>query len=122
LTARFQRSRRLLNAADYRRVFSAPDWKTGQAEVLLLARRSSLETHRLGLAIAKKHVPTAVRRNLLKRLARERFRTLQSSDPKLDIVVLTRPAARTASRENLRNAIDRQFDRLNRKATDEHTA
>lgn len=97
-------------------MFSAPDFKAGQSEVLLLARHSNRKKHRLGLAVAKKHVTSAVGRNRLKRLARERFRFLPDTDPSLDIVVLTRPGAEQASRGALRQALDRQFTRVQKKA------
>ena len=119
MAARLKRFQRLLDAADYRRVFSAPDFKAGQSEVLLLARRSTQKNHRLGLAVAKKHVSGAVERNRLKRLARERFRFLADTDPSLDIVVLTRPGAEQASRGALRQALDRQFTRVQRKVQQE---
>ena len=122
LAARLRRFQRLLNAADYRCVFSAPDFKAGQSEVLLLARRSTQVAHRLGLAVAKKHIPSAVRRNRLKRLARERFRFLPATSPSLDIVVLTRPGAKDASRHALREALDRQFTRIQQKTTRDQTA
>jgi ribonuclease P protein component len=112
----FDRSRRLLCAADYRRVFEGPQFKAGQNEVLLLARDNALHRHRLGLAIAKKHLPRAVQRNLLKRLTRERFRMLAPFEPSLDIVVLSRPGAAVAGREALRHALDQQFARLERRA------
>lgn len=128
--ASFSRVRRLLTAADYRAVFSAPEIKSGQNELLLLARRNNLPTHRLGLAIAKKHIPTAVGRNALKRRIREYFRreiaataTYQgnhrSSDScvgKLDIIALTRAAAGKAPPDELTKAIDRQFRRLIQRA------
>ncbi len=110
--AKFQPAQRLLTAADYRQVFNAPDFKTGRREFLLLARRNSEPTHRLGLAVAKKHVPTAVRRNLIKRLARECFRHTESTVPMLDIVVLTRPGAREAERQALRESLAVLFARL----------
>ena len=108
----FRPRQRLLNAGDYRLVFKAPDHKAGQREILLLARRNDLARHRLGLAVAKKHIRTAVKRNLLKRLARENFRQLKAPDQGMDIVVLSRPGAATSSRTDLRNALAAQFRRL----------
>ena len=113
----FDRRRRLLSAGDYRSVFEGSQFKAGQNEVLLLARGNTLDRHRLGLAIAKKHLPLAVQRNLLKRLARERFRSFPAFEPALDIVVLSRPGARDAGRDALREALERQFARLQRRAT-----
>lgn len=78
----------------------------------MLARSNNLGRHRLGLAIAKKHVPLAVRRNLIKRLTRERFRTLPQQSNCLDIVVLTRAGAKGAANTDLFHAIERQFIRL----------
>jgi ribonuclease P protein component len=112
----FPRSQRLTSAGDYRQVFSAPDLKAGEKQLLLLARGNDLSRHRLGLAIAKKHIPTAVKRNLMKRLTREHFRHMPQADPYLDIVVLSRPAAGSATRQDLNAALARQFDRLLRRA------
>lgn len=112
MPALFQPEQRLLTAADYRQVFSKPDFKAGQSELLLLARHNDLPQHRLGLAVAKKHVPTAVKRNIIKRLAREHFRVLGPKAPSLDIVVLTRPGARDASKAKIKDALRKQFSRL----------
>lgn len=109
---RLRPHQRLLTAADYRRVFEQPDAKAGQRELLVLARHNTLSHHRLGLAIAKKHVPLAVNRNQIKRIAREQFRHLQSAQPALDIVILTRPGARDATRAGLRKALEQLFQRL----------
>ncbi|MFK8041519.1 ribonuclease P protein component [Congregibacter sp.] len=112
MAAKFRPSQRLLTADDYRQVFKKPDQKAGQKELLLLARQNNLPQHRLGLAVAKKHVPTAVKRNVIKRLAREHFRTLGPKTPSYDIVVLTRPGARNASATGISSALNKQFARL----------
>jgi ribonuclease P protein component len=109
---RFPRSRRLLKGSEYKRVFAAPDVKAGENCLLLLARKNTCRRHRLGLAVAKKHIPTAVKRNLVKRLSREVFRNMSDASPHLDIVVLSRPAAASATRGELREAFTRQFERL----------
>jgi len=108
----FHRRDRLLTAADYRRVFADPDAKAGQAEILLLAIRNGSPRHRLGLAVARKHLPSAVKRNLLKRIAREHFRRLPPPQNGLDIVLLSRPAADRANRVQLALAVDAQLLRL----------
>lgn len=112
VAAGFTSHQRLLTASDYKRVFDAPDHKAGQRELLMLARKNGLKKHRLGLAIAKKHVPHAVNRNLIKRIARERFRHLIQEHPGLDIVVLTRPGAGRADKVTISAALGRQFTRL----------
>lgn len=112
MTQRLRRQQRLLTAADYRRVFQRSERRAGSDELLLLARSSDLPRHRLGLAVARKHAPRAVQRNLIKRLAREQFRHLAPTQPALDIVILSRPAARDANREQLARVIKRLFHRL----------
>ena len=83
----------------------------------MLARANALPHHRLGLAVAKKHVPLAVNRNRIKRVAREHFRHLAPAQPALDIVILTRPAAGTASRAAIGEALQRLFQRLGLEST-----
>lgn len=112
VAAMFRPSQRLLSASDYSQVFKNPDHKAGQKELLLLARHNELPQHRLGLAVAKKHVPTAVKRNVIKRLAREHFRGIKPQTPSFDIVILTLPGARNASRESIKAALSKQFARL----------
>jgi ribonuclease P protein component len=109
---RLRPSQRLLTAEGYRQVFKHSTAKAGQGELLMLARQNVLSHHRLGLAVAKKHVPLAVNRNLIKRLAREQFRRLDQAQPTLDIVILTRPAARGATRSALNSALEKLFRRL----------
>lgn len=108
----FPRSRRLLTAAQYRRVFQNTARRARREALMGLAVPNDLPHHRLGLAVAKKHVPTAVRRNLIKRLAREQFRHLKPGQSPLDIVILSRPAARSATREQLRQALEQLFTKL----------
>ncbi|KGE04433.1 Ribonuclease P protein component [Pseudohaliea rubra DSM 19751] len=91
--------------------------KAGQREFLLLARPSEQSHHRLGLAVAKKHVARAVRRNRIKRIARECFRHLPTPTVPLDIVFLTRPGAGDLDKVALARGIDRQFRRLLERAT-----
>lgn len=118
----FQRKRRLVTASHYKEVFSRPDNKSGQRELMLLAKKNTLPTNRLGLAVAKKHVPTAVKRNLIKRLAREHFRHLSATASPTashwDIVVLTRPGAATADRAALNAALKKQFTKLGLRTSD----
>ena len=109
---RFRPQQRLRSAADYRSVFQQPDARVGRRELLVLARANALPHHRLGLAIAKKHIPLAVNRNRIKRVAREQFRHLAPAHPGLDIVILTRPGADGADKAAIKEALQRLFQRL----------
>ncbi len=63
---------------------------------------SSGPSSRLGLAISRKSAGLAVRRNLIKRQARQTFRLLKELDRcQLDIVLVAKSAGRGAERQAL---------------------
>ncbi|MFN2287116.1 MAG: ribonuclease P protein component [Chromatocurvus sp.] len=117
MTNRFGEDKRLLCANDYRVVFNGAKWRAGQKDFLLLARTNDHGHHRLGLAVAKKHVRLATRRNRVKRQVREAFRTLPGSLPGLDIVFLTRPGSASSGPGVLSADLPRQLQQLCRKAS-----
>jgi ribonuclease P protein component len=113
LSQQFPRDKRLVTAADYRRVFSDPK-KSADAffTVLARARQADAGGPRLGLAIAKKQLRNATDRNRVKRLARENFRCNETLVDGIDFVVLTRASARQASNRTLNDSLSRHFRRL----------
>jgi len=78
--------------------------------VLVQIRTNTLGYARLGLTTSKRHVPLAVRRNRIKRLIREWFRTGQEQLGAVDVLVrLMAPAASTEVQLDLRSLFpDRQ--------------
>ncbi len=86
----FDKSRRLLCAADYAFVFNQATHKVAHRHYLVLARQSDAGRARLGLVIAKKNIRLATRRNRIKRVVRETFRLHQDTLDSLDIVFLAR--------------------------------
>jgi len=88
--ASFGRGRRLLNSADYSRVFDAADHKVSHKYYLILARKKPEGQARLGLVVSKKNIRLATARNRAKRVVRETFRTHAESLNSLDIVFLAR--------------------------------
>lgn len=86
----FPKQDRLLNAADYKAVFSAAEYKVSCRFFLILANKNNCKHSRLGLVIAKKNVAKAVQRNRVKRIVREFFRQHREQLPGLDLVVLAR--------------------------------
>ncbi len=80
----------------------------------LLARRNSVAIPRLGLAIARKHSRTAVRRNLLKRLSRETVRRHRETLAGWDVVILSRPQVWEGDRRELREELDGLLTKLGR--------
>ncbi|PCH62520.1 MAG: ribonuclease P protein component [SAR86 cluster bacterium] len=106
--AGFPKKLRLLNAADYKAVFSGAQFKVSCRHFLILAISTPAASPRLGLVIAKKNVSKAVHRNRIKRLIRNSFRLNQSLLASLDIVVLARQ--KSDSLEN--NVIDEKISVL----------
>jgi len=70
---------------------------------------------RLGLAVGVKTAGNAVKRNRIKRLARESFRHRQHELPCLDVVVNARPAAATSSSVEIRASLQSHWDRIVRR-------
>jgi len=108
----FPKTKRLLKASDYSRVFDAAQAKASHPYLLLLARRSDGPTHRLGLVIAKKNVRLAVQRNRIKRVAREFFRTLPEQAPAMDVVLLTRRGIDQLDNAALSSILQQQWQKL----------
>ncbi len=67
---------------------------------------------RLGLAVAKKRIRRANRRNRLKRLVRESFRENQNRLAGLDLVVVALATADRAPGRVLRGSLDRHWTTL----------
>ncbi len=81
---RFSRASRLLKPSEFQAVFDARQATRGQWLTAHRADTTSFEPDlvlsgsrngRLGLVVAKRLVPTAARRNLIRRIVREYFRT-----------------------------------------------
>lgn len=105
----FTRSQRLLEAAQFRRVFESND-KVGDRYWTILYRDNNCAAARLGMAVAKKRVKRAVDRSRLKRLVRESFR--HQDLPCVDIVVMPRDGTVSASSQDLKTSLDKQWSRI----------
>lgn len=116
-TGRFSRQQRLLKPSEFKRVFTRPA-KAGDKHLTLLGRKNELGHARLGLAIAKRNIKTAVARNRIKRMVRESFRQVHARLGALDIVVLAKPPAAQASKKELFKALDHLWQDLENKCKD----
>ena len=85
--------------------------KVADASLLILAKPNGRQPSRLGLVVAKKNIPTAVQRNLLKRVVRETFRQHQFEIP-LDIVFLARSGANNLAAKQLTMQLRRSWETL----------
>ena len=101
----FPREARLLDGASYAQVFKR-NQRLNNRYWIVLVHRSGLEGSRLGLAIAKKRAKRAVDRNRIKRIARESFRQNRVLLNGLDMVVMNKDQAKTATRVELRQSLD----------------
>jgi ribonuclease P protein component len=104
----FPNQLRLRTPADYKKVFANPS-KSVDKYFTVLAVENRLNYPRLGLAIAKKSIKTAVARNRIKRAARESFRLQRQQIGNFDFVVLARGDALTAPSLILRKSLDRHW-------------
>ncbi|PCI77431.1 MAG: ribonuclease P protein component [SAR86 cluster bacterium] len=111
----FPKTSRLLNAADYKAVFSNAQFKVSCRHFLVLANCNSRSSARLGLVIAKKNVALAVQRNRIKRQLRSTFRHNRELLDKLDLVVLARKDAHTLDNKELKETIDSLWQDLHGK-------
>ncbi|WP_308364630.1 MULTISPECIES: ribonuclease P protein component [unclassified Microbulbifer] len=112
----FAKPLRLLDAAQYRAVFSDTRVRAAHPKLLILARPNDLGHPRLGLVIAKKHVRNASDRNRIKRIVRETFRLRQHQLPPLDAVVLARTGAGELDRAELAALLDKLWRKLAQRA------
>ena len=98
----FPRSARLVNGKAYSAVFKK-NRRYGDRYWTVLVHRSHAfdNSGRLGLAVAKKRAKRAVDRNRIKRVAREQFRLHRQQLTGLDLVIMNRDPATTASAKQL---------------------
>ena len=109
----FPKSRRLLNASDFKGVFSNTQYRISHRYFLILATKSTSSTPRLGLVIAKKHIRLAVERNRIKRLIRESFR--QQQLPTVDTIVLARKDLDKLSNRKIESILNELWQKTQKK-------
>lgn len=106
----FERARRVLLGADFTRIFAEGQRQHGR--YFRLHWRRSEQPARLGLAVSRKVDKRAVERNRIKRTARESFRQLCAILPDGDAVLVARPEAARVSSADLREDLNRLWQRL----------
>ena len=109
-----ERALRLGSARDYSRVFQRAQ-RSSDHLFTVLARPNDADGPRLGLAVAKKHVPKAVGRNRIKRQIRESFRLHQDRLPPVDVVVVARADVRGAENAAVRSSLERHWRKISKR-------
>jgi ribonuclease P protein component len=112
----FPRYIRLLTSRDFQLVFRDNQVRVSDNKWSLLARQNELTHARLGMAISKRVVKTAVERNRIKRIVRESFRHHQQQLAGLDIVVMCRDGVRQANNRELFLSLNRHWQRVTERA------
>ena len=111
----FSREQRLLLPLDYKFVFNQP-MRSSDKLLTILAKKNLAENQaRLGLAIAKKSVKTAVHRNRIKRLTREFFRLNQNKIACADYVILVRNGVDKMDNSLINQSLAKQFNYLKKR-------
>ena len=113
----FSRQFRLLLPSDYKFVFNR-SIRSSDKLLTIIARSNPEQLQpRLGLAIAKKSVRTAVHRNRIKRICREFFRLNQSNIACADYVILVRSGIDKMDNSIILQSLAKQFNYLRKQLT-----
>ena len=114
-SAHFTKQQRLLTPAAFREVFDAPERKLHQSHLMAFVRTNTHEQPRVGMAITKRKVPTAVARNLIKRQIREQFRIKSLKLESKDIVFIVKKSIKGLDSKELKNEINNIFKKIEKK-------
>ena len=109
----FGGDRRLKSTAEFDAVYGRKI-SVSDGTIILFARPNGLDRSRIGLSVSKKH-GNAPRRNRIKRLLREAFRTARPDLPEgVDFVVVPRPGS-TFALDSLRESLFHLTDKVVRR-------
>ena len=114
-TYRFIKEQRLLTPAAFREVFDAPERKIHQSHLMAFVSTNTHAQPRVGMAITKRKVPTAVARNLIKRQIREQFRVKAIDLENKDIVFIIKKSIKGIDKKELKNEINTILKKIEKK-------
>lgn len=103
-TRKFVKLNRIAKPGDYRRVFKS-SCRSVDDKFLVVAKKNDLGRARLGLAISKKNISTAVSRNKIKRTIRESFRHHKNILKDVDVVVVTNKKQTTINNKKIKESL-----------------
>lgn len=107
----FSKENRLLNKAQFQKVFSNRQ-RLYSSHFLLYHCPNSLSHARLGLITSKRNAKHAVSRNRIRRHVREVFRQHPLRALPMDIIVIAKQSAAKTENEEIQQCIDKQLKRL----------
>lgn len=109
--ARFGTDRRLRKPREFKATFAHGGRLSGKFLSVVVANATGGRA-RLGLAISKRSVRTAVGRNRIKRQIRESFRLHLDGLPAVDLVFSARHGAAMADNAQLRRELEQLWERI----------
>ena len=109
--ARFPRAARILKPQDFTRLRRTAR-RVGCRHFNAEAAPGTAEGPRMGLAVSRRVSTSAVRRNRIKRIARDSFRKARASLPCVDILLIARASADEQSNDILRADLEALWQRL----------
>ena len=109
--ARFPRAARILKPQDFTRLRRTAR-RVGCRHFNAEAAPGTGEGARMGLAVSRRVSTSAVRRNRIKRIARDSFRKARASLPCVDILLIARASADEQSNDILRADLEALWQRL----------
>ena len=108
----FTKEQRILTPKAFREVFDAPERKLHQSHLMAFIRSNTKDQPRIGMAITKRKVPSAVSRNLIKRQIRENFRIQANNLESKDIVFIVKKSVKDIDKKELKRQINNIFKKL----------
>ena len=111
----FSRQSRLLHSREFQRVFNYTECKSADALLTVLAIRNNCGYARLGMAISKKRIKTAVARNRVKRLIRESFRLHKNELANVDVIVLGQSRAENVANKQMYDSLDAHWKNITKR-------
>ncbi len=106
----FPKQNRLLKAAQFQQVFRQGR-RLNTPQFIVFNKLNEQPYSRIGLAISKKSIKTAVGRNRVKRLIREGFRHY-AWQRGLDLILIAKPSVATLTNDQLTKQLDALWPRL----------
>jgi ribonuclease P protein component len=107
----FSREHRIITKKEFKHIFDKAE-KISQKHLFILYKPNQMSSARLGLSIGKRIAKSAVVRNRIKRIVRESFRYHRMHLKQMDIVVIARKPCDTLSKQQLREGIDKLWEKL----------
>lgn len=107
----FRKNHRLLTKTEFQSVFDQQAFKVHYKCLLALFKPNQQPHARLGLIVGKRVAKLAVTRNKIKRILRESFRLHKHQLTGFDIVIITRQPCNNLDKVNIREGIDKLWEK-----------